>query len=209
MSSIMTDKLKSYYKRLYQNYGRKAQAVQHTSYSEQCKRFEVLCELLEPKDSVIDLGCGLGHMLEYLREIGHEGLYLGLDFVSEFIESNKKNFIDDESAQFNLFDLNMQRIPRGYDQLIVCGVFNNIMEDNEKFMKALLLKMYSAAEKAVSFNMMSTYVEFFDENLHYFDPINIFDFCKKELSPLVSLRHDYALGSKAFPYEFTIHVKKV
>ncbi len=205
----MTSEIKRYYKKLYQNYGRKAEAVQHISYQEQCKRFEVLNELLTPRESVIDLGCGLGHMLEYLRENGYEGSYLGLDFVPEFIESNKKNFKGDQSAQFKLFDLNTNKIPMGYDHLMVCGVFNNIMEDNDKFMKKLLLKTYAAAEKAVSFNMMSTYVEFFDENLYYFDPVYVFDFCKKELSPLVVLKHDYVLGSKGFPYEFTIHVKKV
>ena len=68
--------------------------------------------------------------------------------------------------------------------------------------------MFAAANKEISFNMMSTYVDYQADDLFYFDPLKIFDFCKKELSPLVMLKHDYALGEKNYPYEFSIFVQK-
>jgi hypothetical protein len=49
---------------------------------------------------------------------------------------------------------------------------------------------------------LSTYVHWKAENLYYADPFMFFDFCKRNISPYVSLLHDYPL------FEWTLLVRK-
>jgi len=204
----MAKNLHAYYVDLHRRHGRHPFAVQHLSLAEQHKRFDILCEQVDVRHSVIDLGCGLGDTLSYLRANGFEGRYLGLDFVEDFIFGNKEYFKDDPNSDFCVFDVAKDQLPQHYDHAIISGMFNNTMPDNQGFMEMTLKKAFEAIDVAISCNMMSTYVEFQVDDLCYFDPKVIFDFCKRNLSPFVTLRHDYGLGEHQFPYEFSLFVRK-
>lgn len=204
----MMGNLKKYYQNLYEVHGRNSKSVQHVSYMEQRKRFEILSDNVGLKDKVIDLGCGLADFYFYLKSNGFEGQYLGLDFVDQFIKSNREHYWGDQNAKFQVFDLYQDYIVPEYDHIILCGVFNNKMADNYSFMKTSVRKMYAAANQSISFNMLSTYVDYQDDALYYFDPKEVFDFCKKEISPFVTLKHDYGLGGNNHPYEFTLFIRK-
>ena len=200
--------LKEYYQNLYARHGRASEAVQHVSFREQSKRFKILLDNVGVNDNVIDLGCGLADLYFYLKSQGFEGKYLGLDFVDQFIKSNLEYYKGEQNAKFKVFDINQDEIEPGYDHIILSGVFNNIMADNFSFMTLAVSKMYASANESISFNLLSTYVNYKDEALYYFDPKEVFDFCKKEISPLVTLKHDYGLGENNYPYEFTVFIKK-
>ena len=204
----MTNNLKNYYADLFKKHGNTPAAVQHVSSADQYKRFDVLCADVSKDNSIIDVGCGLGDMLGYLRSKGFEGKYLGLDFVDEFINHNNEFYHADPNADFMVFDILKDEFPQGYDQIILSGVFNNIMNDNDHFAKTALKKMFDAASEQISFNMMSSYVDFTDDDLFYYNPLDIFDFCKKNLSKHLVLKHDYGLGQHNYPYEFSMFVKK-
>ena len=68
--------------------------------------------------------------------------------------------------------------------------------------------MSAAANQTISFNMLSTYVDYQDDALYYFDPKEVFHFCKEEISPSVNVKHDYGLGGNNYPYEFTVLIRK-
>ena len=204
----MTNKIKNYYAELFKKHGNSPAAVQHISTEDQYKRFDVLCSDISKNTSIIDVGCGLGDMLSYLRAKGFQGKYLGLDFVNEFIQHNKKFFNADLKANFMIFDILKDEFPKGYEQIILSGVFNNIIDNNEYFAKTTLQKMFNASTKQISFNMMSTYVDYTNDNLFYYNPLDIFDFCKRNLSKHLLLKHDYGLGQNQYPYEFSIFVRK-
>ena len=46
---------------------------------------------LENVERVLDVGCGIGLLREYLRELGFDGLYIGLDILEDRIMEAKKN----------------------------------------------------------------------------------------------------------------------
>ena len=46
---------------------------------------------LEDIELVLDVGCGIGLLREYLRELGFDGLYIGLDILEDRIMEAKKN----------------------------------------------------------------------------------------------------------------------
>jgi hypothetical protein len=130
-----------------------------------------------------------------------------LDFVPGFIQAARQEFAG-SPAEFEVFDLFKDAIPTTYDYLLLSGVFNNQMDDNWGFMSHALRTMFEGARKGISFNAMSTYVDYHDDGLFYVDPGKVFDFCKKNLSNKVTLRHDYVLSEGGFPFEFAVYVYK-
>ena len=201
--------VKQHNTQLYQKFGPSPQAVQWSSKQTQKKRFEVLCNILKKTDSVIDIGCGLGDMLEFLRnEKNFTGRYLGLDFVPDFINYANAKFQNDTKAEFSIFDINNDTLPNNFDTIMMSGVFNNLMDDNWKFITNTLQKIFQATNRVVSINALSTYVDYQDSGLYYTNPIELFDFCKTEISPKLTLHHDYLVKENSIPFEFTMHLYK-
>jgi SAM-dependent methyltransferase len=206
----MIDDLKAYYQNLLTQHGDSPLSVQHISTDSQFKRFEILNAIDKNAHSIIDIGCGLGDMYKYLMNNQYKGRYLGLDFLADFIDlaNNKYAHHKNQDVGFQVCDLNQDDIPKGYDYILLSGVFNNKMENNEEFMLTTLKKMFASANKGIAFNAMSTYVDYQDDELYYSDPLVIFDFCKRNLSHAVTLKHDYLVKTDSIPYEYTIYVYK-
>lgn len=197
----------SHYQALFDQHGPSSRAVQWADKVSQEKRFAILCEIADEFGSVIDFGCGLSHMYQYLRSIGNPCEYLGVDIVPEFIDYSQKLLASDLSAEAKLIKSG-EKLPNGYDFVFVSGVFNNLMDDNWVFMKNILYQIFEVAEKGIAFNALTTYVDYFDKNLFYVDPMKVIEFCKSELNGHVLLRHDYSVKPNGFPYEFTVYVYK-
>jgi cyclopropane fatty-acyl-phospholipid synthase-like methyltransferase len=203
------DGLKAHYGELYRRYGATHQAVQWSSRETQERRFEVLCDVLAPGDSVIDLGCGLGDLLGYLRQRkGFQGRYLGLDFVPEFVTHAQKAYACDRAASFAELDITREALPGDYDVILTSGMFNNRTDDNWGFLLETVQAMFGAAKKAAAFNVMSSYVDFEDPALFYCDPLKLFDQLKRQVGPLITLRHDYRVKPESVPFEFSVYLRK-
>lgn len=204
----MDDNIKKHYKTLFNQYGNAPESVQYSDKKTQYKRFEILSEIDRNLASVIDVGCGLAHLYDYLASTGYKGKYLGLDFVEEFIEANQQKYGQEDKLSFKTFDINKDNIDEGYDYIMLSGVFNNKSDNNEEFMYGTIKKMYDACQKGVAFNAMSTYVDFQADNLYYSNPLDVFDFCKKNLTRKVTLRHDYLVKENSIPFEYCIYLYK-
>ena len=204
----MNTPLQQHYKHLFQTHGDSAQAVQYTDSPSQFRRFQVLREVSSELGSVVDLGCGLGHFRDHLRATGFAGPYIGLDFVQEFVDHGNTKHTDDPLTSFRQCDLLADDYPQGHDTFVVCGVFNNKMPDNEGFMYSVLEKAFAAAGRQVAFNAMSTYVDFEAPELYYTDPREVFDFCKRNLTRKVTLRHEYLVRDDRPPFEYTMYLYK-
>jgi hypothetical protein len=201
--------LKQHYAQLYERFGASHEAVQWSSRETQERRFSVLCDAIGPHDSVVDLGAGLGDLLGYLRQQrGFKGKYQGFDFVPGFVAHAKQAYAADPGAAFAELDITRDELPSGYDVIVTSGMFNNELADNWGFLTSTLARMYRAAGKLVAFNAMSTYVDYRSEGLYYCDPLRLFDHVKRELTPLVTLRHDYRVKPDRPPFEFAMYLQR-
>jgi SAM-dependent methyltransferase len=197
--------IKAHYQKLFSEHGAGHQAVQWSSRETQHERFSVLSEVVGASDRVIDLGCGLGELLTWLRqERGFTGQYLGLDLVPEFVNHARERFASDSFASFAEFDVASQALPSDYDVVLLSGMFNNQMSDNWGFLTSTLEKMYRATRSRVAFNALSTYVDYQAPGLFYVDPLRVFDHCRRQLGARVDLRHAYQLKRDTIPFEFTM-----
>ena len=202
----MSVSVKEYYRALYKQHGDNHNAVQWSDRRTQYKRFEILAGIDNKMRSLVDVGCGLGDMLPYLKARGFRGKYTGVDIVPEFIERCREKFSRECNASFHTLDVSRDPLPRGADYYLLSGAFNNPNPENHSFMLNCISKMFLAARKGAAFNALSTYVDYQVGHLYYSDPLEVFDFCKRKLTRKVVLRHDYLVKKNSIPFEYTIYL---
>ncbi len=204
----MTDQIITHFESLYARHGYSSSAVQYRDKSSHLARFQLLTEISDDLGSVLDVGAGLAHFYTYLREQGFEGKYLGLEFVKQFVESANLLMADDDNAEVRHFDVGSGELPTGFDYGFVSGVFNNERKHAEEFMYITLKNLWKVCEKGMAFNILSTYVEYFDRGLVYVNPEEMFTFLKCELKGHIVMHHDYITSQDGYPFEITYFVRK-
>jgi SAM-dependent methyltransferase len=197
--------LKQHYTRLFREWGDSPQTAQWSDRATQERRMEVLSEVGDLQGSkVLDFGCGTGHLFEFLKQrLKFKGEYVGYDISSEIISFAKNKY---PGGRFETRDVLAQGLNEKFDYVLINGVFNNRILDNWNLLTTILKTVYVYATTAISFNLLSTYVDYSQPDLYYEKPERIFAFCKKELSPCVTLRHDYLVKPGIIPFEFTLYV---
>lgn len=204
----MSHDLIKHYQSLLAEHGESSRSLQHFDNASQFRRFELLTSHVHGSSfTLLDVGCGLGHLLDYLKESGHSpSSYLGIDIVPEFIELAKKRHVSFHNADFRKHDIQTESLGGSFDHVVICGIFNNVLPDNWTFIFETLNKSFEVARTSLSFNLLSTYVDYQDPMLFYADPLRVFDFCKRNLSRKIDLQNSYLLKEGSIPYEYTVTV---
>jgi SAM-dependent methyltransferase len=199
------ERLGRHYTGLVHAHGTEPRGAQQTDRATQERRMEILAGIANlSKATIFDFGCGAGHLLSYLKAYhSFQGKYIGCDLTEEILAVAKKNHPE---ARFTRRDVFADGLDEEIDFALVSGAFNNRISDNWGFLTASLRALYSGVRGGVSFNLLSRYVDYFDDDLYYADPEAVFQFCKEELSPRVALRHDYQIKAGMLPYEFTVYI---
>jgi SAM-dependent methyltransferase len=168
----------------------------------QRERFEALTRLVpvEKLGSVLDVGCGFGDLLPYLKEKGFGGAYTGIDFVPELIEVGRQAYPD---ARLEVADFSTFKPDEFFDLVLASGIFNASLsdEDQRAYIENTLKKMWTHARVAASADFLSGYVDFRRADLNYTSPEAVFAFAKS-LTRRVALLHDY------MPFEFALYLFK-
>lgn len=142
----------NFYSKAFKEHGVSAKGVHWNSKKSQYKRFEVLIDFIKKdikESSLIDIGCGFGDLLLYLKE---ENLipkkdYLGVDCEEFMINIAQKRFKDELFYQCNILN---EFIPKA-DYLVCSGAFN-ILDAND-FLLAIE-RCFKSCKKAFVFNYL-------------------------------------------------------
>ena len=206
----MNNKIYSLYKELYKKHGVSPEAVKARNSAQQKNRFEYLlsCAQIQKNDSILDVGCGSGEMLNYLRINEYKGFYCGVDFLSEFVEHANDIYKKDKKSKFIEMDVTTENFTESYDWVMLSGVFNDLREDSEVFFYSMIEKMFKASNKGIIFNSLTKYVDYEDENLFYTYPDKVIKYCFENLSKYIVLNTNYQLKEKTIPFEYSLCVYK-
>lgn len=189
------------YRERLKQYGPDIRALASGTVERRAIRFGVLHSVgdLEGK-SILDLGCGLGDFYASLLDQEIEVNYTGYDITEEFIELAGKRF---PQAQFEVRDIQAQGIACKFDYIVSSQTFNNRLahEDNTVVMQDVLRICYSACNFGVAVDMLTSYVDYREQHLFYYQPEEMFRYAKS-LTKRVTLRHDYRA------YEFALYLYK-
>jgi len=196
-------KIIDYFDRLLDRFGNDPRSADWNSKEAQYLRFEMISQVGDiSRCSILDVGCGLGHFYEFLKEKDLKFEYKGIDISKKMIAQARRRLPD---LDFEASDILSDEINENFDIIVTSGMFNahvgHSYDEWTKYCEAVIIKMFRLSKKAISFNMVTNYVDFKVEHLYYADPKYYFDFAKK-LSRFVTLRHDYPI------YDFVIYIYK-
>jgi ubiquinone/menaquinone biosynthesis C-methylase UbiE len=183
----------------FERLGGVVEALGSGSEEHQTIRYKVLSEIGDlGGQRVLDVGCGFGGFIDYCRHYGQPMNYTGIDIVPAFISEAKSRHPDEKFVEMDIMELPDST---EFDYVVSSQAFNNKYgtSDNWEVMKKVLAKCFKVAKKGVAIDMMSSYVDFREDHLYYFDPAIVFAYCKT-LTKRVMLRHDYPL------FEFCVYL---
>ncbi|MGQ0797108.1 MAG: class I SAM-dependent methyltransferase [Methanobacteriota archaeon] len=189
-----TMSVRPFFESRYRRYGDVPKALDWSERGQRL-RFEVLASIgpLEGA-SLLDVGCGLGHLYEFLRPTVRALDYSGVDLSPRFVEACRRKF---SAASFEVRDVLRSGLDGSYDYVLSSGLHNLETGRNEREMRSLLQEAWSASRRGVGVNMLSRWASTRPTGRHFYDPATILRFART-LTPRVSLRHDY------LPHDFTI-----
>jgi SAM-dependent methyltransferase len=201
----LLEPLLAFYTNTLATYGPTPPGVSWNSADAQQIRFAKLCNVMDAgrERSIIDYGCGYGALLSYLRGAGRDVDYWGYDICAPMIDAAKAGFDGEPRAHFTM---ERAELPKA-DYCVASGIFNVKLDADDEawhqYMLAAIEDMASLATRGIAFNALTTYSDREKQrpDLHYADPLQLFDYCKRNLSEDVALLHDYKL------YDFTIIVR--
>lgn len=198
-------KIENLYSKNIKTLGVSSKAVGWNSKESQYLRFEKLLSIIDFKEefSINELGCGYGELYKYLINNNYSfSSFNGYDISKEMLKECK-NYLNHPN-NLNLY--HSSQIETLSDYTLASGIFNvpfdNTPEDWSIFIKKTIQNMFENSKKGISFNFLTTYVDYKANNLFYQSPEEIFGFCMEKYDKNVQLIHNYEL------YEFTILINK-
>jgi SAM-dependent methyltransferase len=157
----------------------------------------------DPEASVLDLGCGYGDFLPFLREAGHRGRFVGYDLAAPMIEAARRLHGEGSDRAWHVCAAPTE--PEDY--AIGSGILNvkgaTSDTDWRAYVQDTIATLASASRRGFAFNVLSlsSDPEKRRPDLYYADPVAMLRFCLDRYGRHVALLQDYGL------WEFTVIVR--
>ena len=153
--------------------------------------------------SIIDIGCGFGDFLRFLRAAGHRGHFTGYDIAPSMIQKARELHGEDADRQWRVG----AEPTEVADFAIASGIFNvkgDVPNESwRRYVVRTIDMMARAGRRGFAFNVLSlsSDPDRRRPNLYYADPAEMLAHCLAQYGRSVSLLQDYGL------YEFTMVVR--
>ena len=190
-------------------HGLNSKSVGWKDEASQLLRFDRLARVIDEDDgaaagfAVNDWGCGYGAMFRYLDQCFGVRMcgYTGYDISPEMLAAAAAAIPSPRVRLVLGADATEEA-----DYSFVSGTFNVKLEaadaDWDRYVKEQLTRLYARSRRGLAFNLLTSHVDWRQDNLFYANPGEFLDFCKRSLSRYVTLIHDSAL------YEWTMLVHR-
>ncbi len=188
MDPLGKKELLTFYNRHLKDFGDAPQAVRWTP-GGQLRRYEMFLSVTGDLSGkgMLDFGCGKGDFYGFLKERRCFPSYCGIDVNANLIGLAKSKY---PAAEFIELDIDEVELPRRFDVIIICGVFNLRIAGIEESSRHILKKLFGFCREAMHVNFLTYDTPQRSVELFYVKPEEIRQFAAAELSPSVTLRHD-------------------
>ena len=205
-----------HYEMCLDKYGDTAKGVDWTKEEQVEIRYKIMIELINYREKsfnndintqkVLDYGCGLSHLYEYIMKKNLTYIeYSGLEISEKFFEKSKRKFPNNKYIKGDILE-NNNILNDTYDYIIMNGVFTEKRElpykDMFIYFEQMIEKVYSYCNKGMAFNVMSKQVDWEIDYLFHVPMDDMANFLTKKISRNFIIRNDYGL------YEYTVYLYK-
>lgn len=198
---------KKYYADLYDKHGYSPEAVASGKQIYKDLRYSYLAKVFgdDPEFSVHDVGCGLAHFYEFLKKHFPERKieYSGTEIVPEFVSFCRERYPDSKLYER---DIVSGKVKDQYDYVVFGGTFYHLAGTTPAKMQEFVLKMlkkgFGMCRKGLAVNFITSYCEYYHDDLFYCSPAFIIDYVVNNMSRYFTIKHNSPL------YEFTLCVFK-
>lgn len=199
--------LVSHYEACFAQHGDSHLGVDWPNAADAATRYRVMLDLVrqpaEKRCILLDFGCGLGHLYQYIADNQITGIdYIGVDMSAKFIDACRNKF---PGVPFHSLDaLSFPDMLPACDYAILNGVLTEKQELTFDTMwdyaQRLLRVVFASARRGMAFNLMSKHVDWERDDLFHVPFDLLADFLKQNISRHFTFRADYGL------YEFTTYI---
>ena len=171
-------------------------------------RFKTLIEHFNIESSVLlDVGCGLGSLAEYIDSQNINLYYIGIDIMPEMIERAKAKTFKNINPQFMTLDFfGNSNIEKEFDYIYSSGIFNLNLGNNDKFLKDAIKLFLIAARKGVCFNLLDiSFKEKYGDKYYYYRKEDILKTTKEILESL-NIKYNLKISDEYLNDDFSVFV---
>jgi ubiquinone/menaquinone biosynthesis C-methylase UbiE len=169
--------------------------------SSQQRRFGALLALGDfDGRSVLDVGCGFGDFLAFLRDHGINPRYTGVDICEPMIRRCRERFAASD-ASFHVADVLAFEPTEAHDFVVASGIFGLDSRDARARIRPTMRRMFHWAGIGMAANFLSQRSLEPAEARVYVDPA-------EALEMGLALTHAVRLDHSYLPNDFTIHLDK-
>jgi len=133
--------------------------LEYSGVEAQERLFARAMTLLPPQGEILDLGCGLGHLISYLdeKQLPYAN-YHGIDVSSRMIDEANKRYSGRNEVSFERRDVLEDSLPPArYDTGYILSVLGYPIGDNPmRSMMAIIENAFSACRTGIVFSHLAT-----------------------------------------------------
>ena len=136
----------------------------------QFQRFQILTDNIDVDGhKILDVGCGLGNLLEHLKDVHETPDYIGVDILEHMIDKARE---DHPGYNFRHLDIFAEKHfeDNQFNTLYSSGIFNINMGNNHDFLHDAIKLFLKLADKHIVFNLLHFNSPDRDETYYYFHP---------------------------------------
>jgi SAM-dependent methyltransferase len=150
-------------------------------------RFEMLSSKVDLENKrLLDVGCGLGNLMEYFSGIGINLEYTGVDIIEDMINSAKQKNLPGEFYCMDIFTKHPFEM-NSFDVIYTSGIFNLNMGNNTDFLVSALGCFFNLSKDIVAFNLLDTASPDKEDMYFYYDHKVVAEMIKRQYPQIESI----------------------
>lgn len=122
--------------------------------------------------SLLDVGCGFGDLLSYLKDRGVDCRYTGVDIMKEMVIEAQKIHAGDRFINGDIFD-DASCVKESFDFVYASGTFNINLKNGVAFIPKVIARFWECSKEGFAFNLLHERSADRDELYHYSSPDQI------------------------------------
>jgi len=183
----------AHYRGLYLQHGDAPQSLDWSGAITQQRRFAILTEGLDLSGRrVLDVGCGLGHLADWLQHRGVAAQYTGLDLTPDLLSAAAMRHPQHRFVQGSVLDASVLA-GEHFDVVLSSGLFYTYPDGGISWLRDVVTRMWAWTDDVLAFNSLSSWADRHEPGEFQADPAEVLRCCGA-LSRRLVLRHDYHDG---------------